>query len=190
MKPIASGAEMTSLGLRNEDALGIQAQCSNELPYEQVNPFAYTPPIAPHLAAEAEGEPIDIERIAGIYHQLSEQADVTLVEGVGGWSVPLSESESLDDLVRRLDLPVIMVVGLRLGCINHALMTEACIGLSGCRLAGWIGNLVEPDMLAQVGNLDTLKARLSAPCLGVVPWMAQSSPITIARYLDEALLFQ
>jgi dethiobiotin synthetase len=184
MKPIASGAEMTPSGLRNEDALGIQAQGSIELPYEQVNPFAYTPPIAPHLAAAAAAEPIEIERIVEIYHQLSEQADVTLVEGVGGWSVPLSETESLGDLARQLDLPIILVVGLRLGCINHALMTEACIGLSGCRLAGWVGNLVEPDMAAQSGNLDTLRTKLSAPCLGVVPWLDDPSPKLVSPYLD------
>jgi dethiobiotin synthetase len=184
MKPIASGAEMSSSGLRNEDALNIQAQGSIELPYEQVNPFAYAPPIAPHLAAEAAAEPIEMERIGEIFHQLSEQTDVILVEGVGGWSVPLSESESLGDLARRLDLPVIMVVGLRLGCINHALMTEACIGLSGCRLAGWVGNLVEPDMAAQSGNIDSLRTRLSAPCLGVVPWLNNPSPDLVSAYLD------
>jgi dethiobiotin synthetase len=183
MKPIASGAEMTPSGLRNEDALSIQAQGSIELPYEQVNPFAYAPPIAPHLAADAAEEPIDIEGIAGIYHQLSEQADVTLVEGVGGWSVPLSDSKSLGDLACRLDLPVILVVGLRLGCINHALMTEVCIGLSGCRLAGWVSNLVEPDMAAQAGNLETLRTRLSAPCLGVVPWLDDPSPDLVSPYL-------
>ncbi|MCU7843966.1 MAG: dethiobiotin synthase [Candidatus Thiodiazotropha sp. (ex Monitilora ramsayi)] len=188
MKPVASGAERTADGLRNQDALRIQAQCSRPLSYDQVNPFAYAPPIAPHLAAAAVAEPIDIQHVGEIYSQLSEAADCVLVEGVGGWSVPLNERETLGDLARYLNLPVVLVVGLRLGCINHALMTEACIRMSGCRLLGWVGNLVEPGMEAQAGNISTLNDRLAVPCLGVVPWMEEASPGSVAAYLDDDLL--
>lgn len=184
MKPVASGAEPTPAGLRNEDALRIQAQCSGGLAYAQVNPFAYAPPIAPHLAAEAAGRPIDLSLIAEQYRQLAEQADRVIVEGVGGWSVPLDRgTQTVADLALRLELPVILVVGLRLGCINHALLTETAIRHSGARLLGWVANQVEPGMASLEGNLQTLRERLSVPCLGVVPWLEAPSPESVSGYL-------
>jgi dethiobiotin synthetase len=184
MKPVASGAETTAEGLRNEDALRIQAQGSNELPYDWLNPFAYAPPIAPHLAAEAAGRPVDLQFIVERFKQLGNRADRVLVEGVGGWLVPLSQDARVADLALRLELPVILVVGLRLGCINHALLTEANIRQSGAQLLGWVANQMEPEMSAREGNLETLKENLTAPCLGEVPWLEQPTPATVGEYLD------
>lgn len=184
MKPVASGAETTAEGLRNEDALRIQAQGSNELPYDWLNPFAYAPPIAPHLAAEAAGRPVDLQFIVERFKQLGNRADRVLVEGVGGWLVPLSQDARVADLALRLELPVILVVGLRLGCINHALLTEANIRQSGAQLLGWVANQMEPEMSAREGNLETLKENLTAPCLGEVPWLEQPTPTTVGEYLD------
>ena len=184
MKPVASGALETAEGLRNEDALRIQAQCSEELPYAQINPFAYEPPVAPHLAAEASGDPIDLELICTECKRLGEKADRLIVEGVGGWLVPLTGEATVADLSIRLDLPVILVVGLRLGCLNHALLTDAAMRQSGARIAGWVGNQVEPAMASLEGNLASLRERLPAPCLGVVPWLDDPSPEVISRYLD------
>jgi dethiobiotin synthetase len=186
MKPVASGAVESSAGLRNDDALRILAQGSTQPPYEWINPFAYKPPISPHLAAEAAGRPIDLLRIRNGYARLTERADRVLVEGVGGWLAPLSGENTLADLALGLKLPVLLVVGLRLGCINHALLTEASIRQSGAQLMGWVANQVEPEMAAREGNLETLKARLSVPCLGEIPWLAQPTSAAIGEYLDTS----
>jgi dethiobiotin synthetase len=184
MKPVASGAQQTEVGLRNEDALRIQAQCSGDLSYEQVNPYAYEPPIAPHLAAEACGQPIELERIQADCRRLAEKADRLIVEGVGGWLVPLAGDATLADLALRLQMPVILVVGLRLGCLNHALLTEAVMRQQGVSLLGWVANQVEPAMASLAGNLASLRERLSAPCLGLVPWLDEPSPEAVSQYLD------
>ncbi|MEW8536776.1 MAG: dethiobiotin synthase [Candidatus Thiodiazotropha endolucinida] len=188
MKPIASGAEMTQDGLRNEDALRIQAQCSREIPYSSVNPLVYQPPIAPHLAAMAKGQPIRLDEIMQGYSQLQELADRVVVEGVGGWHVPLGDSITLADLVRTLDLPVILVVGIRLGCLNHALMTAECMLNSGVPFKGWVANLIDPQMQALEENIITLQSWLPAPCLGEVPRLKSPTPDRVAEYLDGPLL--
>ncbi|MEW8369952.1 MAG: dethiobiotin synthase [Candidatus Thiodiazotropha sp.] len=188
MKPIASGAVVTDEGLRNEDALRIQGQGSLHIPYASVNPLAYQPPIAPHLAAKACGEPIRLDEILQGYDRLREIADRVVVEGVGGWHVPLGEGVTLADLARALDLPVILVVGIRLGCINHALMTAECMLNSGVRFEGWVANLIDPDMLAMDDNILTLQAWLPAPCLGEIPYLEAPTPERIAGYLDGPLL--
>jgi dethiobiotin synthetase len=187
MKPIASGAAVSDQGLCNEDALRIQAQGSLELPYHQVNPFAYQPAIAPHLAAQQVAEPIDINEIVAGYESLTDKADHVLVEGVGGWHVPLGEQDTLADLVRALGLPVIMVVGMRLGCLNHALMTAECMLNAGVTFAGWIANQVEPEMSAREENLATLKAWLPAPCLGEIPYLTDLHPEAVAEHLIDAI---
>ncbi|MES9945785.1 MAG: dethiobiotin synthase [Candidatus Thiodiazotropha sp.] len=188
MKPLASGAETTDEGLRNEDALRIQAQCSQEIPYSSVNPLVYQPPISPHLAARAKGQPIRLDEIQQAYNHLQGQADRVVVEGVGGWHVPLGDSITLADLARTLDLPMILVVGVRLGCLNHALMTAECILNSGVQLKGWVANLVDPEMHAVDDNILTLQSWLPAPCLGEVPYLEAPSPEQVATYLDGPLL--
>jgi len=184
MKPVASGCEHTAEGLRNDDALKLQAQASIMLPYEQVNPYAFEPAIAPHLAAAESGVTLSLESIRSTFRQIHGQADFTLVEGVGGWQVPLNDRESVADLAQALELPVILVVGLRLGCINHALLTAESIRAAGCALAGWIGNSVDPQMLEQQGNISAIEQRIGAPLLGIVPYQPALSAATIAAHLQ------
>lgn len=188
MKPIASGAEPTAEGLRNEDAVRIQQQCSIDLPYEQVNPFAFEPPVAPHLAAEQVGAEIDFARILDGYQQIMPQADRVLVEGVGGWRVPLGSQGAVSDLAQVLKLPVILVVGLKLGCINHALLTAEAIQTSGLELAGWVANVADAEMLEPEGNLRTLKNHIQAPLLGLVPRLAIPSPQAVSAALHPEVL--
>jgi dethiobiotin synthetase len=184
MKPVASGAERTAQGLRNADAQRIQQQSSLALHYEQVNPFAYAPPIAPHLAALEAERPIQLGPILSEYDRLTELADLVVVEGVGGWRVPLGPRLSLPELVRAMDLPVILVVGLRLGCINHALLTAESIRHAGLELQGWIANQVDPDMSAREANIETLRSRLDAPCLAQVPFLAKPTAREVGSYLE------
>lgn len=171
LKPVASGCEQTADGLRNADALALMQASTVSLSYAQVNPFAYAPALAPHLAAAQEGKRLRVQQIAGLVRGaiMQARADVTLVEGAGGWRVPLNDAETLADLPRELALPVILVVGLRLGCINHALLTAEAIARDGVRLAGWIANTIDPAMPAQVENVATLRAHIGAPLLGVLP---------------------
>jgi dethiobiotin synthetase len=183
MKPVASGAGPTADGLRNADARRIQQQSSVQVPYSLVNPFVFEPPIAPHLAAEQAGVEISFARILECYKQLSAQGDLVMVEGVGGWRVPLSSDGDLSDLAKALGLPVILVVGVRLGCINHALLTVESIQAKELTLAGWVANIMDPEMLELDANLATLRQSIDAPCIGVVPHMRPVSAEAIAAEL-------
>ena len=180
MKPIASGAEKTDQGLRNSDAERLRLQASEPMPYEWVNPYAFEPAIAPHLAAEMAGESIRFDPIKQRYQQLSDQADVVVVEGVGGWRVPLSADGGVAELAQVLTLPVVLVVGMRLGCINHALLTADSIKASGCRVAGWIANTLSPDMPVQDENIATLEKEFDIPLLGVVGFKNEMSANSVA----------
>lgn len=188
MKPVASGCAPTPYGLRNADALALQQQGSRREPYERINPYAFAPPIAPHLAATEAGVAIDLTAIVRAYGALETKADLVVVEGVGGWRVPLGPDFSLSDLPAALELPVILVVGLKLGCLNHARLTAESIQSSDTRLIGWIGNQVDPGMLALDANLATLTALIDAPCLGVVPWLDHPEPAQVAAFLHTELL--
>ena len=168
MKPVASGCENTSLGLRNDDALGLMAATNVVMSYENVNPFAFEPAIAPHIAAWQAGLTIDIETVSTIAETVD--ADYLVVEGVGGWCVPLDNESMLKDLVKVIADEVILVVGMRLGCINHALLTAAQIQRDGAVLKGWIANHVDPDMQAQEENMRTLQTLMPCPLLAVLPW--------------------
>jgi dethiobiotin synthetase len=183
MKPVASGAEPTQDGLRNEDARRIQQQGSADVPYELVNPYAFGPPIAPHIAARQAGESIRFQPVRDNYQALSGRADFVLVEGVGGWKVPLGPDGGVSDLAADLGLPVILVVGLKLGCINHALLTADAIVANGSSLAGWVANQVDPGMLEMESNLETLREGIDAPCLGFVPFLQEVSPQRVSDYL-------
>jgi dethiobiotin synthetase len=188
-KPVASGCERTELGLRNSDALALLGECTLPLRYEQVNPFAFEPPIAPHLAAREAGVDLSVAALADpVWQVLALQAQFCVVEGAGGWRVPLGGRETLSDLAVALALPVIMVVGIRLGCINHALLTAEAIERDGLRLAGWVANIVDPATSRLSENLETLTDRLAAPCLGQVPYLDTAIPAEVARYLDLALI--
>lgn len=183
MKPVASGCVLTPDGLRNADAQRLLAQSSREQPYDLVNLYAFAPPIAPHLAAREAGVVIDLMRIATTYHTLRKAADHIVVEGVGGWRAPLAPDLFVSDIPLVLGLPVILVVGLKLGCLNHALLTVESIRASGHRLAGWVANQVDPDMPVRDGNLATLDDLIPAPCLGVVPRLDSPTAAECAAYL-------
>ena len=171
-KPVASGCEQTSEGLRNADALSLQRASSIALPYASINPYAFAPPIAPHIAAEQAGVSIDCEYIRrGI---ACVAAECVVVEGVGGWLVPLNRGQTIADLAQLLGLPVVLVVGLRLGCLNHALLTAEAIRSRGLELAGWIANQVEPGFMCCDENIAALQERLAAPLLLRLPWFDTS----------------
>lgn len=171
LKPVAAGCEQNAEGeWHNEDALALRAMMTAPLAYQQVNPVALPAPMAPHLAAQAVGRRLSVSRLAGLVNgALLSAPDFTLVEGAGGWLVPLNDRETFADLVKELKLPVILVVGMRLGCLNHALLTAEVIRASGVPLAGWVANCIEPDMPELEANIDTLRQWLPEPCLGVIP---------------------
>ena len=169
MKPVAAGCEPGEL---NEDVVALVAAANVPARLADVNPYSFKPPIAPHIAAAQAGVRIDLDAIAAAYARLAAQADAVVVEGAGGWRVPLNDSEDMADLAQRLALPVVLVVGLRLGCLNHALLTAESVAARGLPWAGWIGNHIDPAMACQAENLDALRARLPRPCLGVQPFAA------------------
>ena len=185
LKPVASGARRTPEGLRNEDALALAAESSLPLPYERTNPWCFEPPIAPHLAAAEAGIELRRADLAEWYRGASAGADLAIVEGAGGWRVPLHPEGFLSDLPEALGLDVILVVALRLGCLNHARLTAEAIERSGrCRLLGWIGNRVDQDFARLDENLATLTRLLGGPPLAVVPPLTAPSAEIAARYLD------
>jgi dethiobiotin synthetase len=169
MKPVASGCAETPVGLRNDDALALQAASSGSPPYALINPVAMRDPLSPHLAAAHDGVTISLPPLRRAFEQLSASHDCMVVEGVGGWLVPLAPGLLASEIPRQWKLPVILVVGMRLGCLNHALLSARTIEADGCRLLGWIGNCIDPAMDAPEENLATLRELLPAPCLGVLP---------------------
>ncbi|MCA0892510.1 dethiobiotin synthase [Microbulbifer agarilyticus] len=188
VKPIASGCEQTAEGLRNSDALTLIEAMNQDMPYEQVNPVALEPAIAPHIAAMEAGRRLDVSRLEGICRGvMSSGADLVLIEGAGGWRVPLGPRQFLSDLPRALELPVILVVSIELGCINHALLTAEAIRRDGLPLAGWVANFVrgpQEDMVRAEENLMTLRAILPAPCLGTLPHDESGDYRNGATHLD------
>ena len=177
LKPVASGCHRTPDGLRNEDALALMEAANTPLPYEVVNPAALEPAVAPHLAAQQAGVVIDPDAIAAAVAGVT--ADFIVVEGVGGWCVPLGGGHMLADLARRLADEVILVVGMRLGCINHALLTARAIEQDGMRLRGWIANRIDPDMPMFAGNLDTLEKLLPVPLIATMDWAPRGGGLDI-----------
>jgi len=180
MKPIAAGCEWIDQELKNSDAIALQQASSFPIPYNTVNPFALQQPIAPHIAAELEGKKINVGPIQQSYHILQLQADIVIVEGAGGWEVPMNSSQSMADIPLALDLPVILVVGIRLGCLNHALLTQQAILARGVPLAGWVANCIDPDMKNQRENIDYLQRKIQAPLLA---WLPYQSPVSIKQLM-------
>jgi dethiobiotin synthetase len=168
MKPVSAGCERTRDGLRNDDALLLQRQASVPQPYERVNPVAFEPPVAPHIAAAEVGERIDLPGIERSFKKLAASADVCVVEGAGGWLVPLNSRNNFADLVERLALPVVLVVAIRLGCLNHALLTVESIERRKLPLVGWVANLLTPAAPRADENIAALEARISAPRIATV----------------------
>lgn len=185
MKPVASGCDEINGELRNEDALLLQQYCTLDLAYEQINPIALRAAVAPHLAAQMEGRQISLQRLVGFARAIfAERADFTVVEGAGGWRVPLNRREYLSGLPQALQLPVVLVAGIRLGCINHAVLTAEAIEADGLHLAGWVANHLSADMPLARENVETLKQLIPAPLLGELPWQPESQPERFASCLD------
>ncbi len=168
MKPIASGCERTAQGLRNDDALQLSQQANIELPYDVINPYAFEPAIAPHIAAQQAGIEIDLKKIEENFTQIKQKCDAVVVEGAGGWLVPLNKTQTMADLASAFDLPIILVVGIKLGCINHALLTVKAIESTGLKLHGWVANHIQS--ISQSDEIIyTLQQHIKVPCLGSVP---------------------
>ena len=188
LKPVAAGCHGERDGVAyNNDALALQDAATMSLDYAAVNPLLLPRPVAPHVAAAEADVHIDVAELAAHFLRVTDSdADLVVVEGAGGWLVPLNDDETLADLCIVLELPVIMVVGMQLGCLNHALLTAAAIHGVGLTLAGWVANCADGEMEALDANIDALQARLSAPLLGRVPHLGADDEA--AAYLDINLL--
>lgn len=184
MKPVASGCEATQDGYRNADALALQSASDPRPPYAQVNPYALPLPLAPELAAREAGIDIELETLRAAHARLQGGADIVVVEGVGGWAAPLSATLDQADLVRALDLPVLLVVGMRLGCISHARLSAAAIAADGAHLVGWIANQIDPQMDRCDDVFASVQERLPVRCWGRVPFDPAADASTIAALLQ------
>jgi dethiobiotin synthetase len=181
MKPVASGSECTSAGLRNEDALALMAASNVAVPYEMVNPYCFEPPISPHIAADEAGIPVDLGEIRRNFEGLAQRSEWIVAEGAGGWLAPLGPATGIRDLALTLQMPVVMVVGLRLGCINHALLTKLAIEAHGAPFAGWIANTIDPGMARRTENLETLIRLMGEPPLALVPALPEkAAPLVLS----------
>lgn len=181
MKPVASGCELRDGELWNADVAAHAAASNLAAPLALVSPYRFAPPVSPHLAAREAGVELDLEHLAACADQLQTLSDVLLIEGAGGWFAPLSDTASMQDLALRLNAPVILVVGMRLGCLNHALLTVQAIRQSGLLLAGWIANAVDPAMRSYADNLAYLRQHIPAPLIAEIPW----SPDALTTALTE-----
>lgn len=187
MKPIASGAALTPAGLRSADALALMRASNIAAPYEIVNPYCFAAPIAPHIAAHDAGVVIELALLRERFLTLAATAECVVVEGAGGWLTPISSAASMADLAAALELPVVLVVALRLGCLNHAFLTARAVGAHAAGLAGWVGNAIGPHFERAAENIATLQAHL-APAAAIVPYAARASdeielPLAAARGL-------
>ena len=188
MKPVAAGCTASPHGMRCADVESLRAASTVQAPREWVNPYALAAPVAPHLAAQQAGIHLDLALMVNAYRQLQPLAEVIIVEGVGGWIVPFNDSQTSADLAQRLSLPVILVVGMRLGCLNHALLTAQAIHSKGLQLQGWVANRIDPEMALFDDNVQSLQARLAAPLLGIVPYLDAPQVQTVTPLLDITLL--
>lgn len=187
MKPVAAGARSGSDSPVNDDALALLAHSAVELPYADINPWLLEAPTSPDIAARLSGVELTLERIAHAFATCSDAADVVVVEGIGGWRVPLGPRLQTADMVRNLDLPVILVCGIRLGGINHALLSAEVIRADGCELCGWIANIIDPDYVYADESIATLEAHMPAPLLGVHAWQPRDHTEIIDPRLASGL---
>ena len=185
VKPMAAGCEQTTDGFKNEDALELIDAMTLSLPYSQVNPIALEPAIAPHIAAEQVGVEVSATQLTEYCRKiLNLESGITLVEGAGGWRVPINRTETFADVANMLNVPVILVVSMRLGCINHAMLSLEAIRRDGLSVFGWVANRVDAEMSCYQENLETLKRQIDEPCLGIVPHLKNPSATEVARYLN------
>lgn len=173
LKPIAAGGYLANGKLVNEDAVALIEASRSKQPYEQVNPYLFAEPISPHIAAGYAGVEIDLDLLASVYLEIKEKYEVVLVEGAGGWMTPLSDTLSMADLAYRLKIPIVLVVGLKLGCLNHAQLTQKVIQQSGLKLAGWIANTLDPDMPYMQENIDYLVEQMDCPLLAHISYKSK-----------------
>jgi dethiobiotin synthetase len=185
MKPVAAGVEPTPQGPANPDVVALRRASSWAAPLNQVNPYCFEPPVAPHLAAQEAGVRIEIAPIRRAFDALRATADAIVVEGVGGFLVPLNDREDAADLAVALALPVVLVVGMRLGCLNHALLTQQAVAARSLRLCGWIANSIDPHMARFEQNLQALRERVAAPLLGVIPNRSAPDPASFELRLPS-----
>jgi dethiobiotin synthetase len=188
MKPVASGAESGMNGLVNDDVENLVAAGNVAAPRADVNPYCFAPPIAPHIAAQQAGVTIGLDRIEQSFGRLAARAEVIIVEGVGGFRVPLGPGIETAQLAERLALPVVLVVGMRLGCLNHALLTAEAITARGLKLAGWVANHVDAEMSVAADNVRALEERIAAPMIGRISHARQPDVRAVAAALDVAIL--
>lgn len=181
MKPVAAGGDA---GGRNDDVLRLRSAGNVAVKYGEMNPYYFPQAVAPHIAAQCAGVIIQFSRIAKCYQELAAQTEVVIVEGVGGFCVPLNAQQDSADLVQELGLPIILVVGMRLGCLNHALLTVEAITARDLTLAGWVANVVEADMPMVEENIAALQQRITAPLLGIVPYLPRANALVVAGQLD------
>jgi len=181
MKPVAAGCEWQDEELKNEDALLIQGDGSVNLTYQQINPYAFEAAVSPHLAAK--GDEVEAGAILQAFNVIKQKADIVLVEGAGGWLVPLNNEYDIADLAKEMQLPVIMVVAIRLGCINHARLTYQAIINSGCLCAGWLAVCVDSEMAMQKENINTIENKIAAPLLGVLPYVSERDFDLLANHI-------
>ena len=190
MKPVASGCHVTAAGLRSDDALELMQASSVAADYADVNPYALGSACAPHIAAREMGVEIQLDRILESFRRLQQKSPWVVVEGVGGWSVPLGERLTMAEVARALGLPVILVVGLRLGCLNHALLTAEAIRRADLPLAGWVANRIDPAMTHVPENIATLAQKIEAPLLAQIPYQSAAQPDTAGAVfpVDEMIM--
>lgn len=183
MKPVASGCEMTPAGLRNADALALLQAMTVRADYSEVNPYAFEPAIAPHIAAREANRHVDLAVLDRSYERLRLRSDIIVVEGAGGWLAPIDDTHTFADLAVRWNLDVVLVVGLRLGCLNHALLSVEAIERRGLKLCGWIGNSVDLGFERRAQNVATLQDRIVAPCLADIPYLPASDSVELSKEL-------
>lgn len=184
MKPIACGAQQTPHGFQNDDACKLQQMASVSIPYDQVNPYVFEHAIAPHLAAQQVGTDINIDKIKAVYSEIQKRAEYIVVEGVGGWLVPINNTQLVADLAVELRLPVVLVVGMRLGCLNHAFLTVEGIQKRNIELVGWVANCVDKSFSLLEENTQALVSRINAPLLGVIAYDEDLSVEKAAQQLN------
>jgi dethiobiotin synthetase len=184
-KPVAAGCDEDE---HNDDAKALRAASAIQVTYGQVNPYCFRHAVAPHIAAFNSGVRIELSRILTSYRELAGQSDMVIVEGAGGFLVPLNDKQDSADLARELSLPVIVVVGMRLGCLNHALLTMRVIADYGLECAGWVANVLDYGMPELQQNIEALRRRVAAPLLGVIPYQTEPDARAVAGMLDIALL--
>lgn len=184
-KPVATGCDDKD---HNDDAKKLRTASNVQTTYGQVNPYCFVPPIAPHIAARHSGVRIDLARILVSYRELASLSDVVIVEGAGGLLIPLNEKQDGTDLARELELPIIVIIGIRLGCINHALLTMRVIEECGLKCAGWVANIIDQNMCALNENIESLRERIEAPLIGIIPFQQDADARSVAETLDIGML--